>query len=222
MNRLILTAVCTLLCAAGMRAQNADALFTPANQIQADRLPAVIKRTFARLAHDDSQVMPFTEARTFSISKQPVRQPGTLRSSKQYGLSLAYEGNRPRVIIVDEKGLVERQPNGRERQVTVADHPEVGVLTNLYLNILRGNVDQLFDFAEVYFSGEPRKWQLGLLPRDASVRKRAGRVIIFGNGRNIQRFDNQLPNGDLLTRELGRVERNPKFTPEQAQAFFRR
>jgi hypothetical protein len=231
--RLILTvaALAPLLCAAaGLRAQsptspaplNPAALFTPANQIQVGKMPAVIKRMFARLAHDDAQAIPFTESRAFSISKNPIRQAGTLRSSRQYGLSLAYEGAKPHTIIIDDKGLIDRQPNGRERQINVADHPELSALTDLYLNLLRGNAARLFDYADVYFAGEPRRWQLGLISHDAAVAKRAGRVVISGNGRNILRLDNILPNGDMRSLELGKADRNPRFTPEQTQAFFRR
>lgn len=196
-------------------------LFTPETKIAVDRLPGVIRKTFARLAHDDAETIPFTESRMFAISKAPVRQSGVLRSSKTLGLSLAYEGARPHVVVIDDRGLIERQPGGRERQIDVADHPELAQFTDLYLNLMRGNAARLFDYADVYFSGSPRHWQLGLLPHDASIAKRTGRVVISGDGRHILRIENQLPGGDARTMEFGRVERNPHFTPEQAQAFFR-
>ena len=63
--------------------------------------------------------MTFAETRTFAISKNPLRQNGTLRSSKDHGLSLSYESAKPHIIIVDDQGLIERQPGGQERQVTV-------------------------------------------------------------------------------------------------------
>lgn len=197
-------------------------LFTPETKISVDHLPGVIKKTFARLAHDDAETIPFTESRLFAISKAPVRQTGTLRSSKTLGLSLAYDGARPHVIVIDDHGLIDRQPGGRERQISVADHPELGQFTDLYLNLMRGNAARLFDYADVYFSGVPRNWQLGLLPHDEAVAKRTGRVVISGDGRHILRIENQLPGGNARTMEFGRVERNAHFTPEQAQEFFRR
>ena len=113
------------------------ALFTPATQVQPGKLPFTLRKVFHRLAHDRTESMPFAETRTFAISRNPLRQNGTLRSSKEYGLSLSYESAKPHVIIVDDKGLIERQPDGHEREVTVADHPELGTLTDLYLNLLR-------------------------------------------------------------------------------------
>ena len=196
-------------------------LFSPVNQVQPGKLPFTLRVVFRRLAHDQSESIPFTESRTFAISKNPLRQTGTLRSSKGNGLSLSYEAPKPHVIIVDDKGLIERQPDGHERQVTIADHPELAALTDLYLNLLRGNADKLFDYADVYFVGNAPSWQMGLVPHDANVLKRAGKVVIGGGGHSIRRLENQLPNGESRVLELGKTERNPKYDPEVLKTYFR-
>ncbi len=198
-------------------------VFAPANQLNPGKpLPFTLRQVFHRLEHDRTEQFPFTEVRTFAISKNPLRQTGTLRTGKEYGLSLSYEGTaKPHIIIVDDKGLIDRQPGGGERQVTIADHPELAALTDLYLNLLRGNAAKLFDYADVYFTGTAQAWELGLVPHDAAVAKRAGKVVINGGGHYVTRLENLLPNGEKRTLELGKVERNPKFAPEVVQAFFR-
>ena len=200
---------------------SADALFTPANQVPPGKLPFTMRLVFHRLAHDRAETIPFTEVRTFAISKNPLRQNGTLRSAKEYGLSLSYESAKPHVIVVDDKGLIDRQPGGHERQVTVADHPEVATLTDLYLNLLRGNLDKLFQYADVYFSGTSQGWQMGLVPHDANLVKHVGRVVVSGSGRNILKLENLLPNNESRTLEFGHVTRNPKYSPEDVQTYFR-
>ncbi len=197
------------------------ALFSPANQVQPGKVPFTLRKMFHRLAHDRTESIPFTETRTFAISKNPLRQSGNLRSGKDYGLSLSYESAKPHVIIVDDKGLIERQPDGHERQVTVADHPELGTLTDLYLNLLRGNADKLFAYADVYFTGTAQVWQMGLVPHDATLAKRVGKVVVSGGGRDILRLENVLPNGESRTLEFGKVERNPVYPPEVIQTYFR-
>jgi hypothetical protein len=199
----------------------ANALFVPGNKVPAGRIPHLLLRVFRRLAHDQSSQIPFTETRQFAISKQPVRQTGILRSSKEHGLSMGYAGAKPRILIIDDQGLIERQADGRERQVSVADHPELGGLTDLYLNLLRGNADKLFDFADVYFTGTVHGWELGLIPKDAGMAKRIGRVLIKGSARDMHEIENVQPNGDTRMLELGAVERNPKFPPETINAYFR-
>ena len=207
--------------AAPSLAGEGSGLFNPANQVQPGRLSFTLRKVFHRLAHDKTETMPFAESRAFAISKNPLRQNGTLRSSKENGLSLSYESAKPHVIIVDDKGLIDRQPGGHERQVTVADHPELSALTDLYLNLLRGNADKLFSYADVYFTGGDHGWQMGLAPHDPALAKRVGKVVIGGGGRDIQRIENQLPDGGSRTLEFGKVVRNPKFTPEEVQMYFR-
>ena len=200
---------------------SADALFTPANQVPPGKLPFTLRKVFHRLGHDNAESMPFAEVRTFAISKNPLRQTGQLRSSKEHGLSLSYESAKPHVIVVDDKGLIDRQPDGRERQVTVADHPEVATLTDLYLNLLRGNAEQLFKYADVYFSGTAQSWQMGLVSHDPALAKRVGRVVVSGAGRDIAELKNLLPNGEYRTLEFGHVTRNPKYSSEEVQKYFR-
>ena len=199
----------------------AGPLVSAGNQVVESHLPNVLKRLFARLARDESSQIPFTESRTFAISKQPVKQNGTLRSSKKYGLSMDYAGAKARVLIIDDRGLIERQPGGHERQIATTDHPELGTLTDLYLNLLRGNGSKLFVYADAYFAGTNRSWQLALVPHDASLAKRLGRVVISGSKRDILRIENVLPDGDSRVLELGIAQRNPRFTPEEIHAFFR-
>jgi hypothetical protein len=200
---------------------DSGALFNPANQVQPGKMPFTQRMVFRRLAHDRYESMPFTELRTFAISKNAIRQTGTLRSSKENGLSLSYESPHPHIIIVDDKGLIDREPGGHERQVAVADHPELAALTDLYLNLLRGNVDKIFDYADVYYSSSAQTWQMGLVPHDPNVAKRAGKVIISGGGRSIRRMENLLPNGESRVLEFGKIERNPKFAPDVVQTYFR-
>lgn len=202
-------------------AANAAALFSPGNQVQPGKLPFTLRKVFHRLGHDRAETMTFVESRAFAISKNPLRQNGTLRSSKENGLSLSYEGAKPHVIIVDDKGLIDRQPGGHERQVTVADHPELSTLTDLYLNLLRGNADKLFTYADVFFTGNDHTWQMGLSPHDAALEKRVGKVIISGTGRDIERIENVLPDNGSRTLEFGKVDRHPKYTPEEIQMYFR-
>ena len=235
MNKTVLDAAAGfLLCAAGIpsstRAQSvpgavnpaAAPLFSPQNQLQPGvKPPAVFNRVFRKLGHDRATAIPFTESRAFSISKAPVKQAGTLRSTRENGLSMSYESGKARVLIIDEKGLIERVPGGHERQVSVADHPELSALTDLYLNLLRGNSARLFDYADVYFAGNAQSWQIGLAPRDPTIAKRAGKVVVAGSARDIRRMENQLPNGDARVLDLGAIQHNPKFTPEVLKEYFR-
>ena len=219
----LLALVCLFVAApAALRAD--PAVFAPANELAPGKpLPFTLRQVFHRLEQDHTETFAFTETRTFAISKKPLKQTGTLRTGKDLGLSLSYEGSdKPHVIIVDDKGLIDRQPNGGgERQVNVADHPELAALTDLYLNLLRGNAAKLFDYADVYFTGTAQSWEMGLVPHDAAVAKRAGKVVVSGGAHYVTRLENLLPNGESRVLDLGKVERNPKYSPDEVQKYFR-
>ena len=221
----LLALVCTLAAAPAVLLADpppAPAVFAPVNQLSPGKpLPFTLRQVFHRLEHDRSETFAFTETRTFPISKKPLKQNGTLRTGKDLGLSLSYESEKPHVIIVDDKGLIDRQPGGGERQVTIADHPELAALTDLYLNLLRGNAAKLFDYADVYFTGTAQAWEMGLVPHDAAVAKRAGKVVVSGGGHYVTRLENILPDGGTRVLELGKVDRNPKYSPDEVQKYFR-
>ena len=42
-----------------------------------------------------------------------------------------------------------------------------------------------------YFTGTAQVWQMGLVPHDATLSKRVGKVTVSGGGRDIQRLENR-------------------------------
>ncbi len=198
---------------------DADALFTPTYQIQGQP-PFLLRTIFRRLAAQNTASRTFSEARTSAIAKRPVTARGALRFSRLSGLSMAYE-NPLRVLIIDDRGLIERGAGGRERSIAVADRPELGALTDVYLNLLRGNSAKLFSVSDAYFAGDKRGWQLGLVPKDPDLAKRVGRAVISGRTREVQRIETTAGNGDTRRIDLGRLTTNKPFSPEEQKAFFR-
>ena len=148
-------------------------------------MPAAMRGVFTRLGEANTAVIPFVENRRMGIIKKPVELTGTLRYARKNGLSLAYESPKPRVLIIDDQGFIERQPDGRERRMAAGERPELTVLTDIYLNLLRGRPAGMFGACDVYFAGNSGSWQIGLIPKDESLRRRTGRVLISGAGREI-------------------------------------
>ena len=196
-----------------------NGLFTPTSQIQGQP-PFLLRTIFRRLATQNTASRSFTEARSSSIAKRPVTARGTLRFSRVSGLTMAYE-NPVRVLIIDDRGLIERNGEGRERSISVADRPELGALTDVYLNLLRGNSAKLFAASDAYFAGDKRGWQLGLVPKDPDLAKRVGRAVISGRTREVQRIDTIAGNGDTRRIDLGPLSMNKPFSPEEQRQFFR-
>lgn len=202
-----------------------NSLFAPPYQITGQP-PFLLRTIFRRLAAQNTASRSFTESRTASIAKRPVTARGTLRYSRRSGLSMAYDGATPgappaRVLIIDDRGLIERNADGRERSVAVADRPELASLTDVYLNLLRGNSTKLFAASDAYFAGDKRGWQLGLVPKDADLARRVGRAVVSGRGRDVTRIETFTGNGDTRRIELGPLTVNKPFSPEEQKTFFR-
>lgn len=203
-------------------ASEAFPVYADANRVtDVAKLPTALRNVFTRLAEADTAIIPFVEQRRMGIFKKPVELSGTMRYSRKAGLSIAYEQPKPRVLIIDDVGLIERQPDGRERRLAVTDRPELAVLTEIYLNLLRGKPAGLFSASEVYFMGNASGWQIGLIPRDASLRKHTGRVLIGGSNREIAQISNLLENGDRRTLRLSKSEIDAKFNSSIIQSYFR-
>jgi hypothetical protein len=220
-----------LLVAAALRAEppfeaptasEAFPVYADANRIaDTAKMPAALRNVFSRLGETDTAVIPFVENRRLGIFKKPVELSGTMRYSRKAGLSIAWEQPKPRVLIIDDIGLIERQADGRERRIAANDRPELAVLSDIYLNLLRGKPAGLFNVCEVYFMGNANAWQIGLIPKDESLRRHAGRVLIGGGGREIAQISNLLENGDRRTLRLSKTEIDAKFNSSVIQSFFR-
>ncbi len=229
-NRLLLIPALALASLASAQTSPVQApLATEAAIVYADehrvndpaRLPPALKGVFTRLAEADTAIIPFLETRRMGIIKRPVELTGTMRYSKKAGLSIAYEQPKPRVLIIDDVGLIERKPDGSERRVAKNERPELTILTDVYLNLLRGRPVGLFGVCEVYFMGNSKDWQIGLIPKDPALRRHTGRVLIGGAGREIAQIANLLENGDTRMLRLSKSEIDAKFTPSVFQSYFR-
>ncbi|MBV9127161.1 MAG: hypothetical protein JO117_03640 [Verrucomicrobia bacterium] len=196
--------------------------FTPPYLITTPQPPFTLRAVFRRLAHAETGQRAFTETRKFAISKNPVRASGTLRYGRSIGLSIAYDGAAGRVLIIDDQGLIERSAGGHERSVSVNDRPELAALTDVYLNLLRGNSAKLFAASNAYYAGERGTgWQLGLVAKDESIARRIGRAVVYGRGRDITRIDTISPSGETRSLALGPLMNNVRFTPEEMKTYFR-
>jgi hypothetical protein len=70
---------------------------------------------FSRLAASKTRQSLFEERRYFPFRSTPVVLKGEIRIAPDRGLSLRYLEPDPRILIVDAKGLLMRDDEGRER-----------------------------------------------------------------------------------------------------------
>jgi hypothetical protein len=81
----------------------------------AAELSAPWRARLADLARPQTLSAPFTERRHTPVKKIPVVVTGTVRIDRARGLSLAYDQKYAPVVILDDRGLLLRHPDGREQ-----------------------------------------------------------------------------------------------------------
>lgn len=101
-------------------------------RLAAAELSAPWPARLAALAAPRTIIAGFTESRHTPLKKQPVVVVGTVRIDRARGLSLAYDQPRAPVVILDEKGLLLRHPDGREQTAPPEAETDLRLLQALF------------------------------------------------------------------------------------------
>jgi hypothetical protein len=118
--------------------------------------------TFAQTA---GLVSRFTEHRHTPLKKKPVVVSGLVRIDHERGLSLAYDQARAPVLILDQKGLLLRHPDGREQ----APPPEAAEDLRLLRALFAFDLDALKNaYALAATEGTDGAWTLVFTRRPES------------------------------------------------------
>lgn len=164
-------------------------------------------------------VSDFEERRWFAFKKTPTVLHGVARVSAQRGLSLAYAGPPPRIVIVDDRGLLLRE-EGRD-SVPPAD-ARAGAANGVLLHLLRFDLRALAEEFEIAGERTGAAWRLTLLPRTEALRRTLGEIAVAGEDTDVRRIE-------LRRSATQRVEiliapprlSGVPFTAEELRLFFR-
>lgn len=98
----------------------------------ASQLSAPWRARLAALATPRTLSAAFTESRFTPLKKKPVIVTGIVRIDRSRGLSLAYDQRRAPVVILDERGLLLRHPDGREQAAPPEAETDLRLLHALF------------------------------------------------------------------------------------------
>ena len=97
----------------------------------AELSPAQRERLVA-LAKPQTVTASFTERRHTPLKKTPVIVTGTVRIDRTHGLSLSYDQKNSPIVILDERGLLLRHPDGREQTAPPEAETDLRLLHALF------------------------------------------------------------------------------------------
>ena len=220
MNRSLLRRVCPLLLCAVAALRGAAA----APEVKLDaatRLPPGApewRDLAATLARKPDTLTGFTELRFFPFKKEPVRLAGDVRVSAERGLSLHYREPEERIVIFDRQGMLIREPAG---QKAVPSDPRANAANAALLHILQFDFPTLEQTFELFGRREGPSWALGLVPRDAAMRRNIGEIHVAGTADAVRRIELRRSAKQRIEIEMAEGRTTSPFPAEDVKRFFR-
>ena len=164
-------------------------------------------------------VAEFSEQRWFPFKKIPVVLKGVMRLAPDLGMSLNYTEPEQRTIIIDARGLILREADGREREIP--SDPAALAAASAMLPILNFDWQKLDRNFLVYAARDGEDWRLDFVPRDSQLASRLGRIVASGQGvlmRHLEFRRSALQRVEIL---IGETKQGGSFTPEEKKRYFR-
>lgn len=174
---------------------------------------------FARLAQQSPVRSTFTEYRWFSVRKTPVVLHGELRHAPGRGLSLHYTAPRDEVMIVDQAGLLMREPNGHSR--SLPNGSKTLRIDTVLLPVLTFDVAALRGNFTVHAARSDADWRLDFVPRTAELQRQLGTLTVFATGDQVRRLEFRRSATQRVVVVIEKTETRVTFTPEELKRFFR-
>lgn len=202
---------------ASLRAAEPDPLVNPAHRLEVGN-PAW-SDLLAKIENRPDGSASFEERRFFPFKKTPTLLKGEVRVSRTRGLSLHYVEPDDRTVIIDERGLLQREHRGES---TPPADPRATAANTAMLHLLRFDLRALTETFEIYGERKDSAWTLALIPRADALRRTLGQITVAGENVTVRRIE-------LRRSATQRVEilvappRSPAvpFTTDELRLYFR-
>jgi outer membrane lipoprotein-sorting protein len=150
------------------------------------------------LASKRSGEANFVEKREVSVLDRTVMTSGRLSfEAPDTFVRENLKPQRERVAVVGNMLTMSR--GDRTRSVALDSVPEASVIIEAIRGTLTGNRDALQKFFETSVSGNPERWSLELVPRDARLRGQVATVRVSGRQAEVREMQVVMPDGDRST-----------------------
>lgn len=177
------------------------------------------RELFAELAPARSRQSAFEERRYFPFRKEPVVLTGEIRFAPGHGLSLRYLTPEVRILIADDKGVLMRDEQGRERVPPTDDRAQGA--TSALVNVLHFDLPELEKSFEVHGQRDASSWALAFVPREARLGASFGTLTMTGEGKRPRRIEIVRSPTQRIEIVLGEPQDGVIFTGEVLRRFFR-
>ncbi len=142
----------------------------------------------AEIAEQATTPVRFEETQYRFYLDEPLVSRGRMRFEPPATLIREIADPEPMVLTIEANRLIRQTPDGRRREVALSEHPLIGNLAHLLLDLFNGNVADLADRFRVGFASGPGGWSMRLTPRRDRVRQWIKVIRLQGNGGFVTRI----------------------------------
>ena len=161
---------------------------------------------------------PFEERRWFPFRRKPVVLTGEVRIDAERGLSLHYQTPQESTVIIDSQGLLIRQDG---RDTVPPPDQRARAADSALLHLLRFDFIALAEAFELRGQRSGPDWTLVLTPREASLRRTLGQIVVHGAADLVQRIQLRRSATEHVEIAIGPPRPEAPFSADALRRYFR-
>lgn len=174
---------------------------------------------FAKLTPNKTRFSLFEEKRFLPFRKAPLVLKGEIRIVPERGLSLRYLEPEKRVLIVDAKGLLMRDEEGRERAAPSDSRAQA--ITSALVDVLRFDLPALQKSFAIHGRRDGGAWTLAFVPRDPAIAEMIGVLSVEGEQAKLNRIEMVKNPNQRIEIQISGTQEDVIFTGAVLDRFFR-
>jgi hypothetical protein len=196
-----------------------EGLVSPETRLNDPANDPAWRELFTRLAPNKTRQSSFEERRYFPFRKTPVVLQGEIRIVPELGLSLRYLQPEPRIMIVDQKGLLFRDDSGQERAAPSDSRAQAA--TAALVHVLRFDFEALKKEFEVHGRRQGETWTLAFVSRDPEFAKLLGMLTVSGEQNVLRKIEMIKSPTQRIEITIKETQEDVLFTADTIRRFFR-
>jgi len=173
----------------------------------------------AKLSASKTRQSQFEERRYFPFRSTPVMLKGEIRIAPEHGLSLRYLEPDRRILIVDDKGLLMRDDEGRQRAAPSDSRAQA--VTSAMVSVLRFDLAALQKSFVMYGRRDGSAWMLGFVPRDPALAEMIGTLFVSGEQTRLDRIEMTKSSKQRIEILISGAREDVIFPGDVLERFFR-
>jgi hypothetical protein len=139
------------------------------------------KTTCSRLAEHPFTTGNFEQEKTLSRLQRSLKSSGTFIIAADLGMVWDTAKPFPSTLALGSDYLIQSRPGGKKTVLSAQGNETFIRMAEVLSAVFSGRSQTLLDNFEVYYSGSPAAWELGLSPRDGAIGSFAEKIIMKGD-----------------------------------------